>query len=67
MTLIFLDHVCVNLIFTNQAQTSLKEVASCFVVLYFLEVKGDLNLNLISVARDFLEVFPKEIPSLPPR
>lgn len=63
----FPDHVCVDLISAKQAQTSLKNEASCFMILSFLEVKGDIDFKLIDITREFMEVFLEEVPGLPPQ
>ena len=36
------------------------------MILFFLEVKNDMNFDSIAIVRDFPEVFPEEIQDLPP-
>lgn len=37
------------------------------MILSFLEVKGDIDFKLIDIIREFMEVFPEEVPGLPPQ
>lgn len=42
----------------------LEEGAQGYMILCFLEVKGDLDLKCVDVVMEFLEVFPEDVTSL---
>ncbi|XP_068467087.1 uncharacterized protein [Phaseolus vulgaris] len=47
--------------------SELKEGSRCFVILTQMGVKNDKEISSIHVVKDFMDVFPEEIPGLPPK
>ena len=47
-------------------RASLKEGAQGYIFLSFLKVEGEVVLSNVPVVRDFSEVFPEDVPGLPP-
>ena len=53
---------------TNRVINALEhEGAHGYLILSHLEVKSETSLESIAIAHDFPEVFPEEIPDLPPQ
>ncbi|XP_068483219.1 uncharacterized protein [Phaseolus vulgaris] len=51
----------------QQVWSELKEGSKCFVMLTQMEVKNEEEMSSIHVVKDFMDVFPEEIPGLPPK
>ena len=51
---------------SNQVVTSLQEDAQLYMIISNLEVETKVSMGDLPVVREFPEVFPEDIPSLPP-
>ncbi|XP_027348056.1 uncharacterized protein LOC113859497 [Abrus precatorius] len=58
---------CVELISTRQVETSLGEGVCCFVLLGVMNAEVEQSLQSIPIVREFPEIFPEDIPRIPPR
>jgi len=54
------------LLTANQAKTALKEGTFGLLMLFCLDGEKDLKIKELPIIRDFPEVFPEDIPGLPP-
>ena len=55
-----------NVIFAMQARRFRRKGCEAFLALVLDSKRGQINLKNISVIREFPDVFPKELPGLPP-
>ena len=55
-----------NVISAMQARRFLRKGYEAFLALVLDSKRGQVNLEDIPVIKDFLDVFPEELPSLPP-
>jgi len=51
---------------TNSKSEPLRNKIQCYLLLYSIEIKEEVELKNIAVVQSFPEVFPNDIPSLPP-
>ncbi|RDY03618.1 hypothetical protein CR513_12773, partial [Mucuna pruriens] len=59
-TLIYPNPKDTEFITANQAQTALEEGARGYMILSFMEVTNDLDLDFVAVVKDFPKVFPED-------
>ena len=50
----------------NHVLTSLKNREQVYMILSNLQAKGQVTISEVPIAREFPEVFPEEVSSLPP-
>ena len=50
----------------NQVRTSLREGAQGYILLFSMEGKKEIDLTNLPVVSEFPEVFPDDVPGLPP-
>nr|KYP46662.1 Retrovirus-related Pol polyprotein from transposon 17.6 [Cajanus cajan] len=54
------------LISASQAESMLRDGAGCYLLLAMMSMETERDISEIDVVRDFAEVFPDEVPGLPP-
>lgn len=55
------------MIFGQHAFNELKEGLECFVILTQITVENEVKMKCVQVVNEFMDVFPEEIPGLPPK
>jgi len=55
------------LISAHQLMTELRDGSKCFVILTQMKVENRVEMQSIPVVTEFVDVFPDEIPALPPK
>ena len=56
-----------NVIFAMQVRSFLRKGCEAFLALVLDSKRGQVNLENISVIKEFLDVFPEELPGFPPK
>lgn len=65
--IVFSDSKELDMMSAQHVWSELKEGSRCFVILTQMEVKNEEEMSSIHVVKDFIDVFPEEIPGLPPK
>ena len=55
------------LISAHQIMTELRDGSKCFIILTQMKVEKGVEMHSIPVVSEFVDVFPEEIPGLPPK
>jgi len=55
------------LLSSNEVMKEIRDDAQCYMVFARMEVEEEERITVIPVVREFEDVFPEEVPGLPPR